>query len=240
VFKELDAEEGNLTLVNGLHALKIIKDIPSGLSQLYDRIMARIGKGVRDLQFCKDVLVATVLARRPLSLSELAVLAGLPPNIHRTIVKKCGSFLTTKEEMVYLIHQSAKDYLEANDMSRLQQGGAIQGHADISRRSIDAMSKLRKNIYALHPGSGLEDIMVPSPDPLEGLQYCCVYWIQHLQKSNTKLYDSGQVYKFLQKHLLHWLEALGWMGKTSEGILAILLLEAQISVSFLCDISGKS
>jgi hypothetical protein len=32
--------------------------------------------------------------------------------------------------------------------------------------------------------------------------------------------------------LLHWLEALGWMKKTSEGILAIFSLEAQIPVSF--------
>jgi hypothetical protein len=92
----------------------------------------------------------------------------------------------------------------------------------------------------VHPGSVLKDLPVPSPDPLEGLQYCCVYWIQHLQKSDAKLYDYDQVYLFLQKHLLHWLEALGWMGKTSEGIRAILLLEAQILVSFLYDISSKS
>jgi hypothetical protein len=153
---------------------------------------------------------------------------------------ECDSFLTIREETetVSLIHKSAKDYL-INYQSKLP-GGVAQGHADICRRSIDAISKLKKNIYALHPGSELEDITVPSPDPLEGLQYCCVYWIQHLQKSDAKLYDYDQVYLFLQKHLLHWLEALGWMGKTSEGILAILLLEAQISVSFLYDISSKS
>ena len=60
----------------------------------------------------------------------------------------------------------------------------------------------------------------------------CLYWIQHLQKSDAQLYDSGQVYQFLQVHL-HWLEALGWIGKTSEGILAILSLEALIPVTLL-------
>jgi len=84
----------------------------------------------------------------------------------------------------------------------------------------------------------LEDRLVSSPDILEGLQYYCVYWVQHLQK--TKLYDYDQVYLFLQEHLLHWLEVLGWMGKTSEGIRAILLLETQIPVSFLYNISSKS
>jgi hypothetical protein len=36
---------------------------------------------------------------------------------------------------------------------------------------------------------------------------------------------------FLQVHLLYWLEALGWMGKTPEGIQAILSLEAHIPVN---------
>jgi len=117
--------------------------------------------------------------------------------------------------------------------SRLR-GGVAQGHAEVSRRSTEAITKLKNNIYTLqHPGSELKDITIPSPDPLEGLQYCCVYWIQHLQNSNAKIYDYDQVYLFLQKHLLHWLEALGWMNKTSEGIQAILTLEALVPVSSL-------
>jgi hypothetical protein len=63
------------------------------------------------------------------------------------------------------------------------------------------------------------------------VRYACLYWIQHLQKSNAQLYDNDKIHQFLQVHLLHWLEALGWIGKTSEGILAILSLEAQIRVS---------
>jgi hypothetical protein len=64
------------------------------------------------------------------------------------------------------------------------------------------------------------------------IRYACLYWIQHLEKSKAQLYDNGQVYLFLQEHLLHWLEALGWMGKASEGILAIFSLERLIQVGF--------
>lgn len=71
------------------------------------------------------------------------------------------------------------------------------------------------------------------------IQYACLYWIQHLQKSNAQLYDNGQVYQLLQVHFLHWLEALGWMGKTSEGIVAILSLEGLILVTFLYNILGN-
>jgi hypothetical protein len=63
------------------------------------------------------------------------------------------------------------------------------------------------------------------------VRYACLYWIQHLQKSGTQLCDYDEVYQFLQVYLLYWLEALGWIGKASEGILAISSLEAQIPVS---------
>lgn len=68
--------------------------------------------------------------------------------------------------------------------------------------------------------------------PLE-VQYASLYWTQHLQRSGTQLHDSDQVHQFLQKHLLHWLEALGWMGKISKGIHAITALESISLVSLL-------
>jgi hypothetical protein len=68
------------------------------------------------------------------------------------------------------------------------------------------------------------------------IKYACLHWIQHVQKSGAQLYDNDQVHQFLQIHLLHWLEVLGWIGKSSEGILAILSLEALIPVSHLYSI----
>ena len=63
------------------------------------------------------------------------------------------------------------------------------------------------------------------------IQYACLYWIQHVQKSGAQLRDNGQVHQFLQDYLLHWLEALGWMKKVPEGVHAIASLESFISVS---------
>jgi hypothetical protein len=85
------------------------------------------------------------------------------------------------------------------------------------------------------PGTLVADIksnQIEQCLPLE-VRYACLYWIQHLQKSDTQFHNNDQVYHFLQEHLLHWLEALCWIGKTSEGILAILSLESQIQVSLL-------
>jgi hypothetical protein len=232
VFKELGHEEP-------WDAVEIVQSIPSGLSELYDHMMNRIESGSRkNPQYCKNVLVATSLAYRPLSLSELGVLAGLPPKSARTIIEKCGSFLTTKENTVYLSHQSAKDYLDAHHQSRLQQGGAVQGHTDISRRSIDAMSKLKVNIYDLsHFGIQSQDIVPPDPDPLACIRYSCVFWIDHLCEVDnqisdyqTELFDDGASFIFLKEHLLHWIESLSLIHKLSDGLLSIkkLLSRAQV------------
>jgi hypothetical protein len=66
------------------------------------------------------------------------------------------------------------------------------------------------------------------------LQYACLYWIQHLARSGAQLRDGDQVHSFLQEHCLHWLEALGWIGKVSEGLHAISSLVAMTGVSRFC------
>jgi hypothetical protein len=161
-------------------------------------------------QYCKNVLVATTLALRPLTLSELAILANLPPDMPRTITEDCGSFLIIRGEIVYLIHQLAKDYLEANFKSRLQPAGVAQGHVDISRRSINAMSsRLVKNVYALPLGFKPKDIRPPDPDRLAPIRYSCVFWADHLYSLNSEspeckieLMDDGRVFMFLKERFL--------------------------------------
>jgi hypothetical protein len=86
---------------------------------------------------------------------------------------------------------------------------------------LDTPSMLTANIES----SRVDQCLPPE------VQYACLYWIPHLQKINAQLYNNDQVYQFLQEHLLHWLEALGWMGKLSEGIHAIALLASITAVS---------
>ncbi|KAK0760127.1 LOW QUALITY PROTEIN: hypothetical protein N5P37_007207 [Trichoderma harzianum] len=62
-FKELDKEDGNHIVVDGMYALDIIKEIPSGLSKLYDYMMGKIEKVLRqDREYRRNVLVAALLA----------------------------------------------------------------------------------------------------------------------------------------------------------------------------------
>jgi hypothetical protein len=229
VFKKLDSEYG-------WHAVKIIKEMPPGLPKLYEHMMTRIERRKMDQEYCKNVLAATSLAYRPLSFSELGVVAGLNPEIDpQTIVEECGSFLITKKKMVYLIHQSAKDYLTEN---WLQPIGVAQGHANISRRSVEAMSiQLKQNMYDLSCGFRPKDLSLPNPDPMVPLRYSCVFWADHLCFGNGKspectreLTDDGIVFGFLKERFLRWLESLSLLGNLSDGVQSIrrLLYIAQV------------
>jgi hypothetical protein len=197
-------------------------------------MMTRIENGHRrDPEFCKNVLVATSLAYRPLSLGELAVIADLPPKIPpQHIVEKCGSFLTIIEKTVYPIHQSAKDYLMENYESRLQPAGVAQGHVDTSMRCIDAMSRiLKRNMYSLDYGFKPKDMRPPEPDPLASIRYSCVFWADHLCFLDSKcselqreLVDDSRVHRFLKERFLRWLESVSLLGKLSDGVQSMMRL----------------
>ncbi|KAK3305080.1 uncharacterized protein B0T15DRAFT_502258 [Chaetomium strumarium] len=206
-----------LETIHGGYAVKRITEMPPGLSELYNHMMNRIEAGqIIEPQDCKTVLVVTSLAFRPLSIPELSVLSDLPLDVAETAIEMCGSFLTIAKGIVNLIHQSAKDYLEKNYESRLQPAGPAQGHAEIGRRSIDAMSSiLRPNLYNLDLGFKPENMAPPDPDPLAPVRYSCVFWAEHLcslDDDNSirpgEPMDVGKVFGFLKEYFLRWLEII--------------------------------
>ncbi|PVH68302.1 hypothetical protein DL98DRAFT_631910 [Cadophora sp. DSE1049] len=135
---------------------------------------------------------------------------------------------------IRLLHLSFRDFLVDTDKREINPFWVEekQVHQRIATRCIRLLySSLKQDIRGLEtPGALVTDVASNRVDqylPLE-VKYACLYWIQHLQRSGAQLRDSGQVHQFLEVHLLHWLEALGWIGKTSEGILAIYSLESLI------------
>lgn len=137
----------------------------------------------------------------------------------REIVTLCGSFLTVRDDFVYALHQSARDYLSGEAGSAIFPSGPNQVHHGIFSRSIQALScgPLRRNTYSLpYPGRLIDDAVRPDPDPLAAVRYSCIHWVNHLCEGiansssaqyQHELYDSGKLSHFLRRHFLHWLEA---------------------------------
>src|SRR6266487_1333528 len=171
-----------------------------------------------DTRHCKRVLLTMVNTYCLLYLSELVTLARLPElAVHHEIVRHCG-LLTIREDddIVYFVHQSAKDYLtkdpKSDILSEIFPFGHAEGHRIIVSRSVEAMSMtLQRDNYKLqHPGCSIEEVKCLDPDPLASIRYACVYWIDHLCEIESAhdivgLYDNGTIDVFLKKHFLHWL-----------------------------------
>ncbi|KAK3942581.1 vegetative incompatibility protein HET-E-1 [Diplogelasinospora grovesii] len=229
VFKELHD-------VLSYDILNIVDEVPPDLYPFYDRMMTRIGKLRRkDPEFCRRILAAATFAYRPLHWLELRILADLQERVsHYTdferIINLCGSFLTIRDDQVYLIHQSAKDYLMTNASTVIIPAGPGAIHYDIYLRSLHTLSQtLRRDIYNLQdPGPLIREKMPPDPDPLAPLRYSCLFWVDHLcdaigQTSGPtkELTDDGAVWRFLDDHFLHWLESLSLLGRLSDGARSI-------------------
>ncbi|WYZ44541.1 hypothetical protein EsH8_VII_000977 [Colletotrichum jinshuiense] len=211
--------------------LDIIDEVPAGLDRLYGRMIQQIQQLSRkNPELCCNVLSAVTTAYRPLHLDELQALTDLPQQNIATIVALCGSFLTIRDNMVYLIHQSAKDFLALD--SYVFPSGLALGHSTIALRSIEVLSRtLHRDIYSLRaPGFPIDRVRPPDPDPLLPARYSCVYWVSHLadpagqEACRRGLKDSGPAHAFLKKHYLYWLEALSLLGSISAGILQITKL----------------
>ncbi|WYZ42120.1 hypothetical protein EsH8_V_001015 [Colletotrichum jinshuiense] len=213
--------------------IDIIHDIPTGLDELYERMIRQIQEqGRQRPEFCRKLLSTITATYRPLHLEELQVLVDLPPEVSNTpqnivaIASWSGSFLTIRDDIVYIIHQSAKDFLAKHVF--LFPSGLAQEHHAIASRSIHAMSRtLRRNVYGIcRPGFPINQIKPPDPDPLAPSRYSFIYWVNHLADSSTGqnqryqgLHDGGLVQSFLEKHFLHWLEALSLLRSLPEGML---------------------
>lgn len=226
------------------HVLRALEEAPQGLLPLYDGMIAQIEQLEWDAELCLHILSVISLAYRPLHFLELQTTAE-PLGIRdmddlEKLIHQCGSFITIQDGHVYLVHQSAKDYL-TNVSTKLFPTGSWTIHRTIFSRSLDAMSALlRRNIYDLsHPGSLINDAQSPNPDPLAAIRYSCTHWIDHLfegyaVRHHNDLHDcSARVSLFLRQHFLHWLEALSLLRNMSDGVLSITRLENLLRVSLV-------
>ncbi|KAH8692058.1 WD40-repeat-containing domain protein [Talaromyces proteolyticus] len=212
--------------------LDALEDIPTDLSKLYDQMIGHIDqlKG-RRRDICVMVLSMVVLAYRPLHLSEICHLTGIDKRqeVDRAIIL-CGSFLSIRDEYVYLIHQSAKDHLDNIHATTAIFWERSTIHHKMFSRSVETLStRLRQNIYNLeNPGVLASEVATfqPHPDPLLGLRYSCTYWLDHFLEVDPEVIDNSEavenrgVMGFFKKHLLHWLESLSLIGEVPHGILS--------------------
>jgi hypothetical protein len=97
------------------HVLKKLALFPPGLDALYTRMMQQMSQ-CDDAETCRCVLASMAVMYRPVTIRELVALVeqldDVADNV-REIISLCGSFLTLRDDTIYFVHQSAKDFIFA-------------------------------------------------------------------------------------------------------------------------------
>ena len=217
------------------------------LDKMYSRILEHPLKGIKNPEkrqqltlIFRQIIGAIVILFNPLSAICIARLLYVDVKTIQIWLRHLYSVLNVPDSQSYpirLLHPSFHDFLLAKERCQDPQLWLDEekAHGELADSCLRLMSgKLKRDICGLHaPGALARDIQgdqIEQRLPAE-FQYSCRFWVQHLQKSETKLIDNGLVHVFLREHLLHWFEALSLIGKTSEGVLAIICLENLVIVS---------
>jgi hypothetical protein len=225
------------------NALKKLDSFPPGLGPLYERMMQQISVS-DDAELCKQILALEALVYRPITLEELVALVELLRDTAdedlREIVSLCGSFLTLREDTVYFVHQSAKDFLLEKACRDIFPSSAEAVHRVIFTRSLSILSSiLHRDMYGLKAlGFPIENVTRPDSHSLAASRYSCVYWIDHLHDSKPNFSVNNDcdlqvrrvVDEFLRTKYLYWLEGLSLCRSLGGGVVSIQKLWSLVQV----------
>ncbi|KAF3015238.1 hypothetical protein E8E12_000031, partial [Didymella heteroderae] len=186
----------------------------------------------------RRILGSIAALSSPLSVLSLSALILIPEQRVNRMLKWLHAILDVpkgQDQPLRLHHPSFRDFLFSKDRCADEKFyvDEKQAHATLASNCIELMSsRLKQDMCGMKAPGTLaakveKDRIAQCIRP--ELQYACVNWIQHVAKAGIQLRDSDQVHVFLKEHFLHWFEVLGWLGKVSEGIHAISLLESVLS-----------
>ena len=221
----------------------------TGIDRVYLPILQQIYTGADDQVRADFQSVAgpLILLRNPLSIPALSSLLGLSLADVGQVLEPLHSVLRVPNDLnspVQILHKSFKDFLlESKHEFSIDNE---RTHDDLLRHCLRLMEdKLHMDICKVKaPGLRRVAFTQVSSYITPELEYACLYWSSHVREA---IQDGGLVHRFLERHFLHWLEALSWLNRLSSAFTSITELLDRFEVSrkrrvykaFLTHISGS-
>jgi hypothetical protein len=163
------AVESNNLATNDMTLANEMLDIPSDTQSCVWRILSVgevVGTNIRDgeiwlrlIRGTDRTLGSVIGCAGPWPLAGLMKAEEISSNTEFviTIVNMCSSFLTIQEDHVYLIHQSAKDYLSTNVSTAIFPAGPAEVNYRVFSRSLQVLLvTLRRDIYNEHSARSIK------------------------------------------------------------------------------------
>lgn len=218
------------------------------MSQTYLPVLTQLSARLKNL-YDKDklyqefrIIVGSIVSlAEPLSRQSLAVLLNIFPDTIALRLRPLHSVLripTDSDTPIRTLHLSFSEFL-LSDQLQLEPFG-VNGqatHRMLLSKCLQLLSGpggLQENLCKLeYPGKPRREIdQTTINDRLSSaFQYACQYWTQHVKHGKVEIHDQDDVHMFLQKHFLHWLEAMSFMNRLAEVIEQIRVLQSLLSVS---------
>ncbi len=212
------------------------------LNQLLVGVTAPERRGIVD-EFQHVVGSIAVLAS-PLSATSLDALLGIPKGTVDSKTDFLHSVLDIPSDPdlpIRLLHLSFRDFLVSPEMRDtnpfwIEEKNVHTKLAIRCLRHLSTGNHLKKDICDLGtletPRWGIDQRTIDAHIPSD-VRYACQYWVYHLREGGGMICDDGEVYVFLERHFLHWLEALSLISRLTESISMIDDLRAMLDVSHL-------
>jgi hypothetical protein len=172
-----------------------------------------------------DIIAAAVALFNPLSVSGLSKFLPYPETKLKAYLSKLGSVIAVSDgdSEVRIFHLSFRDFfLDVEREDKRFWASEPEVHRNLLDRCLKIMDEaLKMDICNVRQLDYLPNNNDQKCLP-EHVQYACRYWVRHFERSSDLQHET--VLHFLEKHLLHWLEALSLLGQVSEGVLMITAL----------------
>ncbi|KAF1820840.1 WD40 repeat-like protein [Dissoconium aciculare CBS 342.82] len=175
----------------------------------------------------QELIGAIVLLSEPLSAESLSILLQLNLRQMHELLKNMHPVLSIpkrKDRPIRLFHLSFAEFLTGDRTDNPFWVDKIEVHRRITRMCLDRLGR----------DGGLFKDMIEVEEPqtrrtsidqsrIKGsisadVAYACSYWALHAVSGEQQMSDDDEIHKFLETHLLHWLEALSWLGRLSTAV----------------------
>jgi hypothetical protein len=192
----------------------------------------------------REIVGSIVVLESPLSTTSLACLLQLSQEEVKCQLDSLHAVLSVpnnEDTPVRLLHLSFREFL----VDPQKQGKSLfwvdekSTHQKLASRCLELLSGssgLRQDMCGLSSPGVLRNeidkqIVAGSLSP--DLQYACRYWVDHLKQGGQGMADEDATHLFLQKHFLHWLEAMSLIRESSRCVDLLNSLQALASVRCL-------
>jgi type II secretory pathway predicted ATPase ExeA len=179
------------------------------------------------LQGFRNVVGSIVVLESPLSIASLACLLQVPQEEIKCRLDSLHSVLSVPDSEnvpVRLLHLSFREFLvdpqkQGRSSFWVDERSTHKMLASCCLELMSGSSGLHQDMCNLSaPGVLRHEIdeatIAASLSP--ELQYACRYWITHFEHSKQNIVNGDPMQLFLQKHLLHWLEAMSLMRELAR------------------------